>query len=211
MKRPMFAVVLAFVCSMPAVATVDAYISYVVPYRHLHTDSICLTKLPLLAELGIPEGVAMKASLLPAQVRRYGSLGSSQVDINLLAQGYEGALTVDASDYDEVHGIVSAAVTLDLHSVSDHNGDSLSGRTRTIHWAKLAIITLSENMKQNLWGSYHAYKLRVRIAGLPSQSGIQGARVYETTRFPYTEGSELLRDYRSELINVHGECRDNIH
>lgn len=194
---------LATLCltTLPAQATVEGYITYNVPYRHLQTDDICWMRLPLWSSFGIPAANVTQASLAPTQIlkdfptRQY-------VNVNLAAPA-KAMVHTYVSDATTASGVLEYTMKLDVSALSTANGTTASGRAATIRSAKLALLAIARNLDDLSDGNY---RLRVTFVGLPSQTGLVGTKLNATTAYPYTATSPLLIAYESELIDVGGSC-----
>lgn len=198
---------LALACATQALATVDAVIPYTIVSKEIQTDDVCLTKMPMIAELGIPAASMAQATFAPALVTVQSSgRGIEHDNVNLLAT--TPAIGVNYLDgaWDESNQTITEKFELDFTALARANGTSRDGRAETIRLAKLAILALSRNMEETLGGMFTKYKLEVNIKGLPSQEGLEGAPVHASTRYPYTAGSPVLKSYEKELINLEGNC-----
>lgn len=182
----------------PAHATVDAFVAYVVPVHHLHTDAICLAPQTMWADLGIPPASQMEALLAPAYVYRQ---GGEHVDVNVLSQTGRMTARYVADSYDG--DVMSYSMTLDVAALSARNGGTVAGRQATITAAKLYLIAMAASLEAVVPGSW---KLSVRFVGLPSQTGLSGTRLPASTQWPYTASSSLLASFRAQLIDVDGSC-----
>lgn len=198
----LLAVVALVAVSVPARATVDAFLQYTTPYQQLQTDDTCMTRQTMLASIGIPAASLMEATFSPNAVYNQNSGGF--INTNVLATA---PAMVPGYVSDSFSGAVwEYSMTLDVSALSAANGSSLAGRTQTVRSAKLALLAMSENMRTL---SNDLYRLRITFFGLPNQTGLPGTRLYAVTQFPYSAPSALLAAYRRELINSHGTCPAN--
>ena len=202
-SRLVAAVVLAgallLATARPATATVDAFLPYVVPYHHLQTDDVCLAPQTMWAALGIPPASQMEALLAPVLVYRQ---GGEHVDINLLSQA--GGMTATYVG-DRVEGSVLVYdMVLDVSALARARGATVAGRRATVEAAKLYLVSLAASLEAISPG---AWRLSLRVTGLPSQAGLPGTALPARTSWPYTATSPLLAGLRRELISVGGTCR----
>lgn len=185
----------------PAQATVEGYILYNVPYKHVQTDAICFMRLPLLASFGIPQASLAQATLAPTQIRK--DFPTATYFNNNLAAPAKLMVHTYVSDAVTATGVWEYSMKLDVRALATANGTTASGRASTIKSAKLALLALARNMDDLSNGNY---RLSVAFIGLPSQTGLAGTALNATTRFPYTSTSALLIAYENELIDVDGSC-----
>lgn len=212
MKKIPYAFAVALITSAPiALATVDAVIPYTIAYEQVQTGDICLGRMPMQAVLGIPVASAAKATFSPAYmfVESMGEPTSSSENINLLGTNPGIAATFLNDEWDEAKKTIYAKIEIDVGGISKADR-SVAGRQKTINTAKLAILALANNMKLSLFKpDYVYYKLDVVVKNLPSQDGLSGTKVYETTKYPYTESSSLLRQYRKDVLNRENGCPES--
>jgi hypothetical protein len=143
----------------------------------------------------------MTGTFKQVKVFKEGNSGS-YVNINLLATS---PTLVPAYVSDRwVGATYEYSMTLDVTALSNTNGTSLEGRTKTIKTAKLALLAMARNMHDLSNGQY---RLWLRFFGLPSQTGLPGTRLYATTSYAYSSASPLLAAYEHELINLVGSCQ----
>lgn len=186
-----------------ASATVDSFLAYDVPYRHMQTDDVCFMPQVMWAEIGVPQGSMMRGAFAPTQTFAE-SPSPHYVNINLIATS-PAMVPAYLSDSVDRYGRYLYTMSLDVTALAQANGSTVAGRQKTINQAKLALVTMANNMSQ-LAGGPSRYQLWVRFVGLPSQTGLTGKRLYSTTTYPYNGYSVLLQSYEAELINVGGTC-----
>lgn len=189
--------------SSPALATVEGYILYNVPYQSVQTDDVCFMRLPLLASFGIPQAALAQATLAPTQIRQ--DFPTPHYFNNNLAAPATPMVHTYVSDAITTTGVWEYTMKLDVRALAAANGTTASGRAATIKAAKVALLALARNMDDLSDGNY---RLRVTFVGLPSQVGLTGTTLYASTRYPYTSTSSLLTSYERELIDVEGSCPD---
>lgn len=198
---------LLLVMTSPAMATIDAILQTNIVTAFPQDDGVyCYTKVPLSTELGIPAAVMAEGSLSPAYARRLSTAsndpeaitieGLMYKNINVLARGAPITHTYLKDSFTE-SGTMEYRAELDISALAAQNGDSAEGRQRTIDVAKLALLALAKNLKD----AHGMYRMWITFNGLPSQEGLFGARVYQTSNYPYSGGSPLLNSYEQELIN----------
>lgn len=104
----------------PALATVDGWILYNVPYASAQTDDICFMRVPMLASFGIPSGSLAIASLSPTSVRKE-SPTPSFFNHNLAAPAKLMVHTY-VSDNITNTGTWEYSMKLDVRALAAHNG-----------------------------------------------------------------------------------------
>lgn len=186
----------------PARATVDAFLQVNVPYEELQTGDVCFLRTPMWASLGIPIGSALMGTLAPMNVLRQNGDGTRTfVNINLV--GTRPAIGATLLDDKTVGTTYEVSIALDFAALSAANGTTATGRAKTIRAAKLALLAIARDLEDLTPGPWRMW---VKIAGLPSQAGLSGAKVYATTTSAYSAGSPLLASYVRELIDRNGSC-----
>lgn len=209
MKPALFSITAGFALTLTtsAQATVDAFIPYTIVYEEIQTGDLCLGRMPMWAEIGIPEASAAEATFAPSYIVQQNSArGLQNVNINVLGKTPKIKVSYVDSSWDESVGTIGAKFTIDLSAATSYNGSSVEGRSAARDLAKLSLLALANNMKTILFGPYRNFKLEVTFTGLPSQSGLSGEKVHATTHYPYTAGSPLLKTYAVELLNREGSC-----
>ncbi len=197
----------------PAHATVDAMIPAIVIAKNVQTEGYCYLKVPMAAEVGIPVGEMIAATLSPHWALRNRSTaggfaelttirGKSYVNLNEIAVGTPLKHTYLLDEYKGTTFIYRAE--LDASDLAAKNGTTLAGRRATILKTKLALLAIAKDMAL-VAGAGNPWQLHLTIKGLPSQSGLTGTPLYATTSWPYTAGSSLLAKYAAELIRA-GDC-----
>jgi len=207
--------VLAILVSLaaPAHATVDALIPAIVIVKNVQTEGYCYLKVPVAAEVGIPIGEMIAATLSPHWALRnrvtaggFPELttirGTSYVNLNELAVGTPLKHTYLLDEYKGSTFIYRAE--LDVSELAAKNGATLDGRRATVLKTKLALLGIAKDMGLAA-GAGNPWQLHLAVKGLPSQTGLSGTPVYATTAWPYTAGSPLLAKYTAELIRS-GDC-----
>jgi hypothetical protein len=201
MKRLVAIALLAVLVAVvgPAHATVDGYLTITTPYSHLETGDVCFMKSKMWAVFGIPAASAMQGILKPVYVYKQNT--DSFVNVNLAATtpAMVGTYNWDGM----VNGVYEYRMTLNVTALRTAKGTTVTGRTATIHAAKLALLSMARSLSDITDGRY---RLRVTFVGLPSQSGLAGTYLYSSTTSPYTGGSPLLAAYEAELVNQNGSC-----
>lgn len=200
-------ITLVFGVGMPSAhATVDAMLFSNIVYAHPQLEGYCYARVPVSAEIGIPPAALTEGSLAPSYALRSSSGGpfagelvidgSRYVNINALAAGATIQHTYINDSYTSA-GTVEYTAELDLSQVDAANGQTVEGRQATVTRAKLALLALAKNLKDDV-GSY---RLFVTFKGLPDQSGLSGQPVYASSKWPYTGASPVLAAYEKELID----------
>src|SRR5687768_14310889 len=127
----------------PAQSTVDAYLPYVAPYHHLHTDAVCLSTRTMWAEIGVPPASQMEALLAPVYVYRQ---GGEHVDINALPTNGKMVATYVSDSYDG--DVMTYAMKLDVTALAAQHGGTVAGRQRTIDAAKLYLVSMAASLEE---------------------------------------------------------------
>jgi MYXO-CTERM domain-containing protein len=195
----------------PAGATVDALIPATVIVRNVQTEGYCYLQIPVAAEVGIPIGEMIAASLSPHWALRnrttaggFAELttikGQSYVNLNEISLGARIKHSYILDEYKGTTFIYRGQ--LDVSELATKNGSTTAGRRATIRQAKLALLAIAKDMA--LAAGSGSWQLHLGFKGLPSQSGLSGTPLYATTSWPYTTGSPLLAKYGAELIHQAG-------
>ena len=187
---------------MIAQATVESRINYFVYADAVQTSGYCEIGMPMIAEFGMPAEPYMKGLFSKAIAAEH-TIGQplAYKDINVLSDSsFNFQLT--NQEYQENQAVWNFNMTMNLSGLSSQ-ANTREKRAEVIETAKLAIIGINANLQE----AVGLYKLKLKVMGLPNQSDLEGERVYEETQYPYTSSSPLVAAYRSELINVEGECR----
>jgi len=182
-------------------ATVDSFIGYTVPYQEIQSDGICMKDMTMKAEIGIPASSRITAVFSPALIFSQ-NIGqeNSYININILGEGIEAEMT----DEEYTGTKVVYTFELDFAELTAKNGESEAGRIATIKAAKLAVISIIENLnRDNILLPEQAF---ITMKNLPSQWKLEGSRVYPTTMYPYSKFSSFYTTYKNELINLDGTC-----
>lgn len=195
----LFALALVVAASTPARATVDAFLEYTIPYQHLQTEDVCLTRQTMLASIGIPAGSVMRATFSPNAIFNENGGFTS---INLIATTPPMVAAYVSDRY--IGATMEYRMTVDVTALSAANGNTVAGRAATVRAAKLALLAMSDNLRALSNGNY---RLWLTFIGLPTQTGLSGTRLHATTQYPYSGFSTLLPAYQRELIDVGGSCR----
>lgn len=204
---------LTLALTAPAHATVDALIPAVVIAKNVQTEGYCYLKVPVAAEVGIPIGEMIAATLSPHWALRNRTTsggfpeltlikGRTYVNLNEVSVGTPLKHSYLSDEYKGSTFIYRGE--LDVSDVSAKNGLTLAGRRATITRTKLALLAIAKDMGLAA-GPGKSWQLYLTIKGLPSQSGLGGTPVYATTSWPYTAGSTLFASYAAELIR-NGDC-----
>jgi hypothetical protein len=190
-------------------ATVDgivhANILYEAPQEQ---DLYCYARVPVYGEIGIPVAIAAQASLAPSWAPLSVSMpggytGAKEIDgryylnLNAISAGAAIGHTY-VNDAITQSGVVEYEVELDLTALAAANGSDKAGRKKTVTQAKLAMLALAKNLKEE--SATGLYRLRVTFTGLPSQSDLDGEPVYASSAWAYTGASPVLAAYEKELV-----------
>lgn len=189
--------------TLPAHATVDAFMELNVPYRELQTSDLCFMKAKMWAVIGIPPGSLMNGTFKPVYVfQEQNTTANPFVNINVLATAPALAASYVSDRW--VGTLLEYRMKLDLSKYSTANGTTAAGRAKTVTAAKLAIIAMNRNLAKISRGGY---RLWIQLVGLPSQTGLTGTLAYASTTSPYTSTSPLLLAYERELLNLSRSCQ----
>lgn len=194
---------LAVLASLPAHASIDAWLDLTVPMQHPQGDDACLRKHTMIASYGVPMASVMEGLITPHLA--WDQASGEHVDLNEITNGAAAHLVARyvSDGFNEVTRVWSYNMELDVTALSQANGTTLAGRTDTVRRAKLFLVAAAENMARM---SSNRFQLRVTFVGLPSQTNVPGAKLNATTLYAYSASSTLLATYKSQLINVENMC-----
>jgi hypothetical protein len=191
------------VTSLPAHASIDAWLELTVPMQHPQGDDACLRKHTMIASYGVPMASVMEGLITPQLA--WDQASGEHVDLNEITSGAAANLVARyvSDSYNEATHVWSYNMELDVTALKNASGTTLAGRSDTVRRAKLFLVAAAENMARL---SGNRFQLRVTFVGLPSQTNVPGAKLNATTIYPYSSASTLLATYKSQLINVENMC-----
>ena len=194
-------------------STISEYGEFYIPYQRVQSEYVCLQKQIMMAEYGIPLASLLQGILSETRTvhQSFNNPDNpiSYRNINLLAMN--NVHIIDRLKFDRytTSRIYDYSFVLDLSQLNRYNGDSQSGRAKTINSAKLAVVSIVKTA-ESIFGAGH-FRIWIEFKNLPSQKGLAGSRLISHSHgdwpnWPYTANSPVYHKYLDET--VHPSCRE---
>src|SRR5688500_7599396 len=153
-------VVVSLVFSLPSRASIDAWLDLSMPMQHPQGDDACLRKHTMIASFGVPMASVMEGLITPHLA--WNQAAGEHVDLNEITRGAAANLVARyvSDGFNEVTGVWSYSMELDVTALAQANGTTLAGRSDTVRRAKLFLVAAAENMARF---SANRFQLRVRF------------------------------------------------
>ena len=197
--------------SWPVDASERVYLDYVVPFRALLSQDVCMKTQLMKGSSSIPFFEALYGVFSPVKILNGNKDPVAYENINLLTEN--GGINYQYISDNYINGVFEYKLSIDMSAVNTSNGTTTQGRQRTVTMAKLAIISIVKtaeavNRESN-------FKIWIKVDGLPKQTGLTGFPVLtmqDTTQesgaeWPYTSSSKQVQHYINDVIAK--ECRSS--
>lgn len=199
MSKLVLSIVFFFV-SFNSYAVTSEFSGYFIPYERIQSGYTCLHKALMIGDFGIPLDSKLRGIFSKKMTLREST--NSYINTNLLV---DGTTTIGHTlNFERLAGAITEySFKLDLAAFNTLNGNTVSGRQKTINTAKLAIISIVKTIEQTYGAG--AFRIWVQFDNLPSQVGLTGLSVFtalpDWPSWPYTSTSPLYNTYKAELIS----------